>query len=259
MLPSLSNRAGGFPLEKQLPAASWRLVETGTFQSQNVENQLEPHFTLLSLPALSKGPSVPYHHQEEKDRRLCWLGSDQWHRRCQGRGKYAALIFNAPFPFSPNKLSATAGKADLFCQQWKYFKCDACHWVTQNPSHKNTHCRSIQGKNLLDLISKPLGFRKSCKQRGISVRTGCRAGSGAGMRPRICPRVGVRNMVEGEKALDANSTCAPALSPALVQSLGTNGFLLKAPATFCLRLSPATSAYSTHEQAGRAGERSFWK
>lgn len=131
--------------------------------SRDLESQVEPHFTLMSLTALSKVPSVPYHHQEKKDRRLLRLGSDQPHRRRQGRGKYAALIFNAPFPFSPNKLSATAGRADLFCQQWKYFKYDACHWVTQNPSHENIHRGSIQGKSLLDLISKPLGFRKSCK------------------------------------------------------------------------------------------------
>lgn len=234
-------------------------METGTFQSQNLENQLEPHFTLLSLPALSKGPSVPYHHQEKKDRRLCWLGSDQWHRRRQGRGKYAALIFNAPFPFSPNKLSATAGKADLFCQQWKYFKYDACHWVTQNPSHKNTHCRSIQGKNLLDLISKPLGFRKSCKQQGISVRTGCRAGSGAGRRPHVCPRAVQGTWWKEQRLWRQTAPAHQPCPPALVQSLGTNGFLLKAPATFCLRLSPATRAYSIHEQAERAGERSFWK
>lgn len=77
------------------------------------------------------------------------------------------------------------------------------------PITQNTHSRSIQGKNLLDLISKPLGFRKSCKQQGISVRTGCRAGMG----PHVCPRVGARNMGEGAKALGANSICAPAWSP----------------------------------------------
>lgn len=141
----------------------WHLIETWALPNRKLESQLEPRFTLVSLTALSKVPSVPYHHQGKKDRRLLWLGSDQPHRRCQGRGKYAVLIFNVPFPFSPNKLGATAGRADLFCQQWKYFKYDACHWVTRNPSHKNTHCRSIQGKNLLDLISKPLCFRKSCK------------------------------------------------------------------------------------------------
>ena len=110
-------------------------METGTLPHWYPENQLEPHFTLLSLPALSKVPPLPCHHQEKEDGRPRWLGSDQQHRRCPGSRKYAALIFNAPFPFSPNKLSATAGRADLFCQQWKYFKYDACHWVTQNPSH----------------------------------------------------------------------------------------------------------------------------
>lgn len=120
---------------------------------------------------LLKGPSCPLSSLEEK-RRLRWLGSDQPHRRLRGRGKYAALIFNAFFPFSPNKPSAMAGRADLFCQQWKYFKYDACHWVTRSPSHKNTHCRSIQERNLLDLISKPLGLGLSCKQRRISVPAG---------------------------------------------------------------------------------------
>lgn len=92
-------------------------------------------------PCLVKGPACPLSSSGEERRKAASLGSDQQHRRCPGRGKYAALIFNGAFPFSPNKLSATAGRADLFCQQWKYFKYDACHWVTQNPSHtqKNTH------------------------------------------------------------------------------------------------------------------------
>lgn len=134
----------------------WHPMETGTSPSRNLENRWELHFTRLSLSVLSKVPLSPIIIRGKKDRRLRWLGSDRRQSGRRGRGKYAALIFNAPFPFSPNKLSAAAGRADLFCQQWKYFKYDACHWVTQNPSHKTTrvHCRSIQGKNLLDLISK---------------------------------------------------------------------------------------------------------
>lgn len=45
-------------------------METGTLPHWNPENQLEPRFTLLSLPALSKVPPVPYHHREKKDGRL---------------------------------------------------------------------------------------------------------------------------------------------------------------------------------------------
>lgn len=73
----------------------------------------------------------------------------------------------------------------------------------------------------LDL--KALGFRKSCKQQGISVRTGWRAGTGAGMRPHAWPRAGATSMVEGAKARfwrRTASACQPH-PPALVHSLGT--------------------------------------
>lgn len=128
-------------------------METAMLPSRGLEKSVRAPFTCLRLTDLSEVFSVPYHRQRKKDRRLCWLGNDQRHRRRQGRGKYAVLIFNAPFPFSPNKPSATADRDDLFCQQWKYFKYDACHWVTRNPSHKNTHCRDIQDRSPLDWIS----------------------------------------------------------------------------------------------------------
>lgn len=221
----------------------WHPSETGTLPSQNLENQLEPHFTLLSFTALSKVPSVPYHHQEKKERKLRWLGSDQRHRRRQGRRKYAALIFNAPFPFSPNKLSATAGRADLFCQQWKYFKYDACQWVTQNPSHKNTHSRSIQGTNLLDLITKPVGFRKSCKQHRISGRTGCGAGSGAGIRPQVCSSWcrALGNMVERANALDVNTLVSRPYLPSPCP------FSLAPMASHCQLLQLLSEGFSGHQ------------
>lgn len=34
--------------------------------SRNLESQLDAHFTLMSLTALSKVPSVPYHHRRKK-------------------------------------------------------------------------------------------------------------------------------------------------------------------------------------------------
>lgn len=78
----------------------WHPTETGPLPRWNLETQLEPQFSLLSLPALSKVPSVPYHHQEEKGRRLRWLGSAEQHRGAQGeentRHEYLMPPFHLP-------------------------------------------------------------------------------------------------------------------------------------------------------------------